>query len=222
MDRTQSTQALGYLHEFFFSSNIALALIWEESFLGPFLLELRLQYRINAFLHLHPHSNTGGYIAMFGLAFGLALCIFLSLRLFSRTFLAREVLRSIAGIGSLTALPSCWLYINYVPWHNPRIPLAEGVHGPALFWPLSELGVALVCVLLYLYGIWPLPKWGSAALVALHWGFWGWQFFGRGMFFFPGLVFPLTGFSSSLAWGLYVSQHRANHSPAVPAPQNLR
>jgi hypothetical protein len=210
--------ALRYVHEFFFSLNIALAVIWEES-LGPFFLELRLQYRINNYLHLHPHSNVGADLATFGLAFALALCIFLFLRLFSWTPLAGPILRSIGGIASLVALPACWLYINYVSWHLRGIALIPGTHGPALSWPLLELGAALACLLLYFSGKWPVPKWGSAALMVMHWSFWGWHFFRRGMFFYPGLVFPLTGLCSSLAWGLYVSRQRAESRLTVPASQ---
>jgi hypothetical protein len=68
---------------------------------------MRLQYRINGYLHLHPHSNVGAFMAMFGLALGLALCIVLVLRLSSLTLVAKEFLRSFAGILSLIALPAC-------------------------------------------------------------------------------------------------------------------
>jgi hypothetical protein len=69
----RKSELLRCVLEFFVSLNIALAVIWEKSTLSPFSLEMHLQYRINGYLHLHPHSNIGGFMAMFGLALGLAL-----------------------------------------------------------------------------------------------------------------------------------------------------
>ena len=195
--------------EFFVSLNIALAVIWEKSTLSPFSLEMHLQYRINGYLHLHPHSNVGGFMVMFGLALGLALCIVLVLRLLSGTLVVKEFLRSFAGIISLIAMPASWLYVNYALEHLP-IPAAPGIQELSLYWPLFESAVAVVCAMLFLYGKWPIPPWGSIVLLGLHWCFWGWRLFGP--FFWarpPFLIFPIVGFCSSLIWGLYVSSQPA-------------
>lgn len=201
--------SLRYAYEFLLSLNIGLATIWLKSVLSPFFLQVGLKYRMNAYLHLHPHNDIGGFIAFFLLATGLALCIFLLLRVFSRTFLAGEIVPSGAGMVSLVALPASWLYVNYALRHLP-IPVAPDVYQPSLFWPLLESAAALVCSMLFLYGKWPISRSGSIIILALHWGFWGWRFFGP--FFWsrpPMLAFSVVGFCSTLTWGLYVSHERA-------------
>jgi hypothetical protein len=168
---------------------------------------------------LHPHSNVGGDIATFALTLALALCLFFIVRLLSTFSLMKAFLRSVAGFASVAALPVCWLYTNYVQWHLSRIPLAPGVHGPALPWPLVELAVVLLSILIYLWARWPFPAWASVALIVLHWAFWGWRFFARGTFSYPGIVFPLIGLGSTLAWAMYVSQQRTETHRLAPAQQ---
>jgi hypothetical protein len=163
-------------------------------------LGLRLKYRINRYLHQHPHSNVGGLIAALGLALALGLGIFLLLRLLSSTRLAKEFLYWLGGIVSLTAFPACWFYVvREPPW--PHVPNRAG--------PLLELGAAVFCALLYLYQKWRIPAWGGVGMLALHHAFWGWLFFGGPSLLDPRyVVFPFAGFCSSLAWSLYVRQQQ--------------
>jgi hypothetical protein len=181
-------------------------------------LDFRLSFWINSHLHLHPHSNVGPYTAFSALALALALCILLPLKLSSRAFGTKWVLRSAAGIASLLVLPACWLYTT----HLFPVPSGMGLPNPPRPLVLLELAGAIVCALLYLYAKWPLPGWGSVALLILHFGFWDWLFSG-GLYFWLDpfrLVFPITGLCSVLAWGLYVAQLAKSRQLPMPVPAN--
>ncbi len=196
--------ALRYVHEGFFSANVAIIFMLQEGLTSRFPLLTQLKYKFNDYLHLHAHNNLGYWIGFFGLAFGLALCIFLLLALSSRTSFTKEFLRSVAGIVSLVAMPVCWYYVK-----RGTRELLPANFDPGL-WSLLEVVVAVACALLYLYGRWPLPGWGSATMLILHHGFWSWLFFARPLLYRPiFLVFPIAGFCSTLAWGLYVSRQNS-------------
>jgi hypothetical protein len=198
-----------YIAEFFFSLNLGLGIVVVKS-VSSFWIESRLKNKINAFLSLHPHSNTGGYIALFGLAFGIAFLIFLVLRLSSFLSSTSGFLNSAGGIAALVAQPAAWLYFIQLGGYDPE-PFAVN------FLLLSEMGVAAACALLYLYSKWPLSAWPSVVLLGFHFEFWYWLFVGRS-FIFPAikLVFPLVAFCSFLTWVHFVSRPIAN----PPAPRN--
>jgi hypothetical protein len=190
------------LHEFLFGLNIGLIWILERNLGSNSFWALRLQYKINAYLHLDAHSDVGAYAGSFSLALGIAVGIYLLLSVFARTVLATEILRSVAGIAALCALPGCWFYVLPVIRH-PSIGMGKR------FWLLAELGGAVSCVFLYLHRKWPIPSWGVVGLLVLHYSFWARMFFGLGVFLDPRyLVFPLAGLCSALAWGSYVDQTR--------------
>jgi len=188
------------IHEFLFSLNLGLVWVLERSLGSNSFWVLRLQYRINSFLHLNSHSDIGAYAAALGLALGLAVGIFLLLRVFVNTFLATEILRSVAGIAALMSFPACWFYVVPVMKQSP-ISTGERV------WLLAELGSAILCASLYFCRKWPLPTWVGVGLLVFHYGFWGCVFFGTGFVFDPRyFIFPLVGLCSSLAWGVYVGE----------------
>jgi hypothetical protein len=189
-----------YLHEFLFSLNIALVIRWKSAAASLSPLEPTLQFRINGALHLQPNSHFGGYAAFFAIVLVVALSIFTVLRLFSRTLLAKEALRSIAGPVSLVALPACWLYVTYL------LPLPRGLPNPPRAGLFIELAAATVCAVLYLWEKRPFLGWKRISLLLLHFCFWGWLFLG-GFYFWRlpiQLIFPLAGFCSCLAWAKYV------------------
>jgi hypothetical protein len=131
------------------------------------------------------------------------------LRLFSNTFWARELLRSVAGMFSLLALPIHWFYVAHLYYQVTDLP------NPPHAWLFLELAVVLVCAVFYLFARWPIPAWGSVALIALHHGLWGWLFLGGPYFWlapFQTLV-PLVSLCSSLAWSLYVQQFTESSQP---------
>jgi hypothetical protein len=183
--------------------NVAFALILKQSLTSSFFLEMGLQYRINAYLHLHPHNTTGGYLATLGLALGLALCIFLGLQLLRYVSppLMNEFLR-LGGVLSLLALPACWFYVFRATERR-----MDGIESRA--WLMVEVGIVTVLAFLHLFASWRIPSWVGVVFLILHNWFWGWQFFGRGAILYtPALIFPLLGFCSSLAWAIYVAHER--------------
>ncbi|HUJ32203.1 MAG TPA: hypothetical protein VLY23_13045 [Candidatus Acidoferrum sp.] len=203
---TQSIPArVGYLqqaNEFLLSLNLGLAVMLEQHETSHSFLAERLQFLINGKLHLHPHSKVGGYGAFFVLAVGVALCIFLVFRFFSRRSLAKQVVRTLAGPVALVAFPATWLCAAYSVGILPALP------NPPRFWLFFELSVAVVCALLYLYEKWNVPAWAGILLLTIHYGVWGWLFLG-GVFFWMDpakTIFPLVGFCSFLAWAVYVSR----------------
>src|ERR1700676_2645419 len=110
MEKNQSTHTnyLRYAHELFFSLNVALVGRWAEV-RHPFWgfrhwddLEYRLEFAIESYMYGYSHPDSHfvpkdveGHTAFLFLTLGAALCIFLLLRLFSRTFLAKEFFRSV-------------------------------------------------------------------------------------------------------------------------------
>lgn len=203
MENKQSLSA-GYLrftHELLFSLNIALVLVLARTFVTPFSTLERLAHAINRRLHFPLHSNVGGYAALFTLGAALACCMVLLLHISRNTWLTKQVLHSLAGVASLTALPICWLYVSYV-MQQPS------VSSNLRLWLLSELAVAVVAVVLFLLSKWFLPAWINAVLLTLHFALWAWAFFGGTYFVrYPSrLIFPVVGLLSVLVWGLYVSR----------------
>jgi hypothetical protein len=202
-DLLSRTGNYAYFHEFLFSLNIALLLRWQSARTSFSDLEPRLTWRINAALHLHLHNSVGGYTAFFALALALALGVFAFASLCAHTSWGEKVLRSIAGVVTLTALPACWLYVTH-------LFSMRGLPNPPRIWLFLELGVAIACAVLYLLARWPFPAWTSILLLALHFGFWGWLLLG-GLYFWRApaeLSFPLAGFCACLAWGMYVARQR--------------
>jgi hypothetical protein len=221
MEKNQSTCAryLRYAHELLFSLNIALVARWAEvrhpvwGFYYWDVLEYRIEFAIEKIIYTFSHPNSRfvpkdveGHTAFLLLALGLALCIFLLLRLFAHTVLANESLRSVAGFVSLLALPTFWLYITNL---NPQPP---GLPNPPRALLFLELAVTIATALFYLRGKWFLSKWSVAALIIFHHALWGWLFLG-GVYFWHApfeALFPGVALCASLAWSLYA---KPTHNP---------
>src|SRR5437867_799021 len=127
------TGYLNYFHEFLFALNIALIAKLQGSQKPNrlfFFLEsgqMSLQQRINALFSLHSHSSLGGNTAFIIYALAWGLCLFLFLRIFSKTHVLQRFLTDLAGIFALLALPASWLYVTHLLRQSPilyRAPLA--------------------------------------------------------------------------------------------------
>lgn len=122
------TSYLRYAHEFLFSLNIALVAKLQGNqkpnrfFFWVDTGESSLQSKLNSHLHLHPHSPIGANLAFVVLALGMALCLFLLLRVLSSTVLVGRFLRSAAGIVSLLFLPVSWLCVTQLIPVLPPLP----------------------------------------------------------------------------------------------------
>jgi len=159
-----------------------------------------LEFTVDRLLHVRHTDFIGGYWEFFLPGIALALCAWVPLRLFSSASFTGGIRRFAAGIAAVI-LPPAWLCATYIRTY--RWSPFEGIQ-------LCELMIALGCVILYLYGRWPIPRLGSVLILLLHYAFWFWQF----RFFFVTLirgwggavaVVPVVGLSSSLAWMLYLA-----------------
>jgi len=209
-----------YMHEVFFSLNLGLALMAVFFSVAPSYPSLsdfctivlhRMDIAISKYLHLlppqplHPKDTiTGGYFEFFIPGVGLALCLWGPLRLFRRTRLARETLRSVAGVAAVAAVPLAWVWRECLAahrwWWTPFVTVQ-----------VYEVAAALCCVIEYLYGKWPISAWGSVLLLLVHYAFWLWQF----RFSFWALdrgwggsdaITPVVGLFAGLTWAIYVWQ----------------
>ena len=207
-DPPSRVSRLRYAHELAFCLNVGLVVKSEGNqkpsrFFSLFDFgEASLQSKINGCLHLHPHDAVGENAAFLLYALGVALAIFLVLRvLLSSSFIA-GVFRSTAGIVSLVLLPIAWLWVLFV------LGLSLSGWWRALLY--LELLAAATIAVLYLYAKWPAPAWLSVTILGLHFGFWDSQVPGPNFWLAPfTLIFPLAGFLATLLWGMEVSRSRA-------------
>lgn len=203
-----------YLHEAASSINLACALaaLLFALDLQPAVSALfRMDRVISRYLHLLPDIRvirvpkdefTEGYFAFFIPAIGLAVCLWLLLRLFSRRGPIREFLRSVSGIVALVALPVWWLCLMYV---------GERRYGwnPLTAFQFYEVVLVLVSAILYLSRDWTTPDWAVIVIVVLHYGFWFWQFGPRPFFMgYGGPVGAAVGLCAALTWFFYFRQIR--------------
>ena len=121
MGRKQS-KSIRFIHEMACSVNLSLALtncffaLGSSPATNPFF---NMDRAISRYLGLlpaltHPKDEfTPGYFAFFVPASVLAICIWLLLRLFARSNLTRQFLRSGAGIAALIGTPVSWLCLMW-------------------------------------------------------------------------------------------------------------
>ena len=156
---------------------------------------------INKLLHIRQTDLVWGYWALFLPGTALALCIWLFLRLSSRSPVTREILRSVGGIAAFTALPIYWLFARYASSHR---------YGWTPLRSLEFYELLLILVLLSLTLYWDrnssVPLWAGVGVILLHYGFWFWQFGTYSLFFgnnSPFILLPIVGFLSAVVWLLY-------------------
>jgi|GEM_PF-6319332 hypothetical protein len=187
---------LGHLRDLLFCINIGLLTIVERANATRFGSLIQVQYAVNDFFHLQPHSSVGGYGAVLIFTAGLAAVIFVLLQVLVRLAPSDAALEWITGIGALAAAPVIWLYLV--------LRFGYGDFDVAFGWPAVELVVTLTCLVLYLTRKWPIPRSASILLITLHWALWSWIY--NRHFMTPGLFFALVGFCSSLAWAAHLVQ----------------
>jgi hypothetical protein len=208
MDEHSRTSAIRaqYIQEFLFSLNVAFLAVAARSMAAAWLPWVgKIQLSLNHHWRLPPESSVGGDFALSSIAFVLALCIFVIVRLLSIVSVAGVLLLWITGIVSLVALPAWWLYFSR------QFPVPANLPNLASTWLFLEIAASMLCTVLYLWRKWPLPGWGSTLLLILHFVFWGWLFLGGPFFWLAPfkLVFPAMGLAAMVAWGIYVSRRRA-------------
>ncbi len=97
-------------------------------------------------------------------------------------------------------------------------------HDPLAIAPYSELIVAGVCFLLWVYGKWPLSSGTNVLLLALHLSIWSLAgagltlSYGREWSFwrYARLIYPALGLGYTLLWARYIRQLRIANLPVAP------
>ena len=209
------TRTFRFTHDFLFSVNLALVATLEGNQKPNRFFSLldsgqeSLQYRLNALLRLHPHSQMGAYSAFLFVALAIALAIFLALRVCSMISLIEKLLRAIAAVISLLALPLAWLFVSYM---TERLPQPLSQHH------IAFMELAAVTALVVYIGRKPeAPRWPAVFLLILYFSFW-YVFISGGPYFWRDpfkLIFSIAGLSASYV-GI-ISRHRSTPSPSSMA-----
>ena len=192
------------LHEILFSSTIAFAGISLLFLVVPSLSIpfVRLEHRLNRILEIQETDLVKGNFEFAIPSAALALCLLIMFRLFSRSRFSEEILRSVAGIMTLSAAPTIWFYL-LLRYDRPFLTLRSAA-------TFVELGVALVCGWLFLQGRWPIPGWCSVLFLASHYAYWFWICGSFSLSNFLGPIGAVLAFSSSVVWGLYAASAHSN------------
>lgn len=138
------------------------------------------------------------------LVLGIALVLYLLVRLLDQTAAGELLLVRISAVTAFVAAPSCWLYIVRATWRGSQISSFWGRYG---YFFIVE--AAVTGGLIYL--VRKQPIWRGAFLFALHYVFWValvlyepyWLAFVT-LSIPLSLVFPFSGFS----WLRYFQAHR--------------
>ena len=193
-------------HKALFSLSTAFLLInllflFSQNLRIPFI---RLEISINLLLHIRQTDYIRGYFEFAIPSVILAACICMLLHISSDRRLTKQILRSVAGIVLLFGPLAFWiLYYQLVGW--------------SFGWPYRgapvELALAVLCLILYLSGNWPVPRGAGILLLAAHYGFWYWTPSTNPMLAgFTGPIAPVLGFCAALAWGAYRARLRQDEA----------
>jgi hypothetical protein len=151
-------------------------------------------------------------------SFLLALYVFLLLRLLAWFSPTRAFLHTLAGTFAIAGFP---LFASCFPYDFLQSDVLRSRFAIGFYWLFLELAFVLVCGFLYYSRKWPIPAPLSILLLLLHFGLWAWvtasyvslfcetRYYGFGSFAFYISTFfyfgfPVLGFLSSLAWGVYI------------------
>jgi hypothetical protein len=189
----------GYVWATLFALYLAFALVSAAVLHGVFVPFVHLAQLINIQLGRSAANSTGGYTAFFIFVIGLTILLVGLFRLLGRMSGMGQLLRYSALVTMLAAAPVCWFYV--ARWHG--------------WFPLEVVGFIALMIVLAIAG-WRPPFAMYIVLFALHFGFWGLQFwhFTHNP---AGILFPFAGFCASLAWVSWLpfNLRRRNNSPEV-------
>jgi hypothetical protein len=201
--------AVRYFHEILFVSAIALAFI-TALLCSSIYWSARYTYwmaHMNGLFHRHWRDQLGDGLT-FGLcALAVVIVFILTLRLFSRASFMAWTLRTAAGVLTIAAPAACFWFVKqylrsgYATNHN-------------LDFMVYEECIAIICVILFVKGRWPISVWTSVVLVTLH----GLLWFRAYLFTIAGwsphfLAVPVSAYLSTLMWGYYFNTMRRKMRP---------
>ena len=213
MSRTALALRQCWIHELLFSFNVAWIAVWYERIRPqPIWYNYGRQTLYRYWHAISSESETVFEQVIWSVA--LAATLFLFLRLLAKFHTPGSCFRAIAGATSIAGFP--FLALGFPILFSDPLRIKS-----CALWLLLETVGVLVCGALYFMGRWPLRTAPSMGLLVLHFSLWAWmtgswadplleihtyglKSFGiwvSAMFYFG---FPVIGFLSSIAWGLYV------------------
>jgi len=140
-------------------------------------------------------SNFGIVVAYFVPPALSAIILFALLHLVSRNSTGRKSLSMIGGVLAILAPASLWWFIRFT---RPAFFIGFEQVG----WLQLELCIALVCVLLFMRGYWPITVWTSVVLLTLHAALWLRAYAITAAFSFSEiLAVPVLSYMLGLFWG---------------------
>lgn len=215
-------QRMRWLHEIFFSLNLAWIAVWRWRMGRSVPL-----YPLPVVRYLYGHTHfvePQTVIEQVCWSVIVGMFIFVLVRLISRLWLVEALMRTVAGALALAGFP----FFSLTDRFAHLMPLRTDAYAPFL---LFETLVVLLCATLFYVGKWHLPAGLSIALLFLHFTLWAWitetwvspirEIRGYGLaslgiwistLFHFG--FPLLGFLSSLAWARYLKCDRITANAA--------
>lgn len=171
-----------HLWAMFFSLYLAFAIILATVLHGVFVPFVHVAQLINVRLGRSAASAAGGYTAFFAFTIVLTLLLIGPFGLLAPIARERQALRYSLLITTLLAAPICWFYVAH--WYG---------------WFPFEVIACSLCIVLLTIAVSRIPIVIYIVLCALHFGFWGLQFW-RFTHNPAIILFPFAGFCASLAW----------------------
>jgi len=162
---------------------------------------IRAEVTINHMLGIPQTDYIRGYFELIIPSILCAFCIWLLLFFLFKVLVSDKVVRTIAGFMILFAPPLFWFFVyQKVGW-----PFGWPYRGAPV-----EIAATGVCVVLLLNEQLVIPRWAIGTLLATHFVFW--YCLPSGTLHMPdwdipnyaGPIGSLLGFSSAIAWVLYV------------------
>ncbi len=191
-------RALRYFHEALFSFNVAFfttTIVLEHSayLSGGFS---RMESSLNVLLGIRQTDYVRGYFTILIPSMILGSLLWAVLRLLQHTRMSHEILRSVAGLVALFAIPVFWIY-------------AFQRYGWPFGWPYRgapfELLAVFICASLLLSRRWQFPMWSALLLLSGHYIFLWWLIgWNPAMPNYSGPIAPILSFCSAVVWAVYI------------------
>jgi hypothetical protein len=214
--RLRVTSPIQVIHVAAFSLNVGLLIMALVLLYPAHSVISRLnQFEIgtNRLLGLRQTDLILGYWEFLVPGVALAACIWLLLRMTSRTSFARVFLQPVAGFTALAAAPLYWLCATNQ---------ADARYGwsPLRAIQLYELVLILILASLVVFKWRELARWPSIVVLLAHYGFWFWQFRAQlstalGGYGDAPAFTSFASFAAGLAWFTY-----AYSTPTISLGEN--
>lgn len=196
--RPREISSFQYLHEALFAFNVGFFAM-TVAFANCAQLAAvfsRMESSLNMLLGIRQTDYIRGYFAISIPSLILGCLLWAALRFSGQTRFSEEILRSVAGLFALFAVPAFWIY----QFQSYGWPFGWPYRGAPF-----ELAAAVLCAILLKRGRWRFPWWFAFPLLAGHYiFFWLWVGGNYAMPNYAGPIAPILSFCSGVAWACYI------------------